>query len=212
LENFIPLPDDLRVAAIRGFAVARILGTMTALPAGNNQISTKSGVLNFPPNLLTETDRNNVLPALLESMILAFADVPTRGKAAFEAYGALIDYGTGGGRIYGFEVDGVFAEILGGGNYGNLKIVDQQRADAFMKDPAGRCSNAIAYLDANIKRYDHLDSTPLHPHSWRNEVGSVDPANTLTMELLGDLRKSYLQVREAIERFEESVRNQSAIV
>jgi hypothetical protein len=57
-----------------------------------------------------------------------------------------------------------------------------------------------------------LDSKPLSPKSWKNEVGSVDPADTLTMELLGDLRKSYLQVREAMERFEESVRNQSAIV
>jgi phosphoenolpyruvate carboxylase len=106
----------------------------------------------------------------------------------------------------GFEIDGVFAEILGGGNYGNLQIVDQQRADAFMKDPAGRCSNAIAYLDANIKHYDLLDSKPLHPHSWRNRVGSVDPVDTLTLELLSDLRKSYVKVREAIERFEESVR------
>jgi len=211
LENFIPLPDDLRVAAIRGFAVARILGTMTALPAGNNQISTKSGVLNFPPNLLTETDRNNVLPALLESMILAFADVPTRGKAAFEAYGALIDYGLGGRTTTDFQIEGVAAQILSTGDYGNVRVVDEARANALKNDPNGRIAHAIAYLDAIINHYDLLDSKPLSPKSWKNEVGSVDPADTLTMELLGDLRKSYIQVREAMERFEESVRNPSAI-
>jgi hypothetical protein len=206
LENFIPLPDASRHAAIRGFAVARILGAMTALPLGQNLVSTKKGVYKFPLNLLTETDRNNILPCLLESMILAFAEAPTRGKAAFEAYGALIDFGTGGGMADGFEVDGVFAEILGGGDYGDLQIVDRQRADAFMKDPAGRYSNAIAYLDANIKHYDLLDSKPLHPHSWRNQVGSVEPVDTLTLELMKDLRNCYVKVREAIERFEESAR------
>jgi hypothetical protein len=88
LENFIPLPDALRIAAIRGFAVSRILGTMTVEPKGQNQISTSAGIANFPKNLLTETDQNNILPVLLEAMILTFADAPIKGKSAFAAYGA----------------------------------------------------------------------------------------------------------------------------
>ena len=207
LENFVPLPDELRVAAIRGFAVSRILGAMTALPVGQNKIATDKGVFNFPTNLLTETDKNNILPALLEAMVLVFADAPTRGKAAFNAYGALLDYGTGGGMAAGFEIDGVTAQILKTGEYGNVEIVDAARADSLGNDPQTRIKNAIAYLDANIKRYDAIESRPMHPHSWRNQVGAVDPVDTMTRELLPDLRKGHVMVREALERFESLLSN-----
>jgi hypothetical protein len=205
LENFVPLPDELRVAAIRGFAISRILGTMTALPVGQNKIATENGVFNFPTNLLTETDKNNILPALLEAMVLIFAEAPTRGKAAFNAYGALLDYGTGGGMAAGFEIDGVTAHILKSGEYGKVEIVDDVRADSLRNDPQGRIKNAIAYLDANIKRYDAIESRPMHPYSWRNSNGTVDPVDTLTRELLPDLRRAYVMVREAIESFERSL-------
>ncbi len=207
LENFIPLPDELRVAAIRGFAIARILGSVTALPLGQNLISTEKGTFKFPANLLTETNKNNILPCLLEAMVLAFADAPTRGKAAFEAYGALVEYGTGGGMAAGFELDGIAAQILSTGDYGKVQIVDSARADSLRNDPAGRFKNAIAYLDANIKRFDVLDSEPMHPHSWRQKTGAVDPVDTMTRELITDLRKGHVMVRQAIERFERSLSN-----
>lgn len=202
LENFIPLPDDLRVAAIRGFAVARILGLATCSPNGINQISTKAGVFNFPRNFLTETDDDNVLPCLLESMVLTFAEAPTRGKAAFEAFGALIDFGTGGGMTSGFKIDGDVEHILRTGDYMNIAILDQTRADDLGQSASERVATAKAYLDGGIQFFDELDATKLHPHSWRNLVGSVEPATTLTRELLPDLRKGYVMVREAVEKFE----------
>ena len=204
LENFIPLPDPLRVASIRGYAVARILGAMTIELKGENRISTNAGVFGFPKNLLTETDQDNLLPALLEAMILSFADAPVKGKAAFDAYGALIEYGTGGGMAAGFEITGDAARILSSGDYGNVQILDQMRANALASDPQGRVANAIKYLDANIARYDRLDALPLNPLSWRNQVGSVEPVDTMTRELVKDLRKAYVQVREAVLRFENS--------
>jgi hypothetical protein len=204
LENFIPLPDALRIAAIRGFVVSRILGAMTVEPKGQNRISTSTGIFDFPKNLLTETDLNNFLPVLLEAMILTFAEAPTRGKAAFAAYGALIEYGTGGGTAAGFEIDGDVAKVLSTGEYGSIQIVDKQRADAFASDPAGRIQNAIKYLDANIARFDLIDSTQPDLRSWRNEVGSVEPVDTLTREILHDYRTACVQVREAILRFEKS--------
>ena len=204
LENFIPLPDSLRIAAIRGFAVARILGTVTAEPQGENKISTSAGVLGFPKNLLTETDRSNILPALLEAMILAFADAPIKGKAAFNAYGALIEYGTGGGLAAGFEITDEVARILSTGDYGNIQILDQMRAKALASDPQGRIRHALHYLDANIARYDALIAMPLDFRSWRNQVGCVEPVDTMSLELIGDLRKAYVQVKEAILRFERS--------
>ena len=208
LENFIPLPDELRVAAIRGFAMSRIFGTVTALPLGQNLISTQKGVFKFPRHLLTETDTSNILPCLLEAMVLTFADAATRGKAAFEAYGALLDYGTGGGMAAGFEIDGIAAQILQTGEYGQIEIVDAARADSLRNDPQGRMKSAIAYLDANIKRFDVLDSKPMASNSWRTSVGAVDPVDTLTRELLPDLRKGYVMVREALERFESFLNNE----
>jgi len=111
--------------------------------------------------------------------------------------------GTGGGTIAGFEVEGVFAKILRTGEYGTLQILDQKRADALRNDPQGRSSHGITYLDANLKRFDHLDSLPLHSRSLRNKVGSVDPVDTLTRELLPDLQLGFLTVRQALERFIE---------
>jgi hypothetical protein len=204
LENFIPLPDSLRISVIRGFAVSRVLGVMTVKPSGQNQISTSSGVFDFPKHLLTETDQSNFLPVLLEAMILAFADAPTKGKAAFNAYGALAEYGTGGGMAAGFEIDGEVARIMATGEYGLVKVLDPLRSTSLLTDSDGRVSNAIKYLDANIARYDSLEILPLSNKSWRNREGSVDPVDTLSLEMLGDLRKAYVQVKEAFIKFEKS--------
>jgi hypothetical protein len=213
LENFIPLPDSLRIAAIRGFAVARALGVVTADPLGENKISTIGKVHSFPKNLLTETDQSNILPVLLEAMILAFADAPIKGKAAFDAYGALIEYGTGGGMAAGFEIAGETARILSTGDYGNTQILDQTRASALAAGSGNRITEAIKYLDANIARYDGLDALPLDNRSWRNQVGSVEPVDTMTRELIGDLRKAYVQVKDALKRFEQgSAGNGTSVV
>jgi len=211
LENFVPLPDELRVAAIRGFAIARILGLTTCYPSGKNQISTKKGVFNFPENFLTETDENNVLPCLLEAMVLTFAEAPTRGKAAFEAYGALIDYGTGGGMTSSFKIDGIVEQILKTGDYGNITILDSNRGDSLGASSAERAANARAFLDGGIQWFDELDATELDPRSWRNIVGSVNPVDTLSREILSDLRKGYVMVREAIQQFESSLTGNKAV-
>jgi hypothetical protein len=202
LENFIPLPDELRRAAIRGFAVARILGTITALPDGQNRISSAKGVFDFPRYLLTQTNQNNFLPALLEAMILMFADAPTRGKAAFDAYGELVNYGLSGGRADDFSVVGDFARILGGEDHGSIKIVDEGRAKALLGDADGPKANALKYLEANLLDFANLEATPLSHKSWRNKVGQVDPPDTLRHEILHDLIAQYSKVRDAVARFE----------
>ena len=146
-------------------------------------------------------------PALLEAMILAFADVPTRGMAAFEAYGALINYGLGGGSTIGFEIEGLAARVLESGDYSGIQIVDEACANALINDPNGRIANAITYIDAGLQWFDTLDAKPLDPRSWRNFRGTVDPVDTMTRELIADLRSGYLMVREAIKRFERSLSN-----
>jgi hypothetical protein len=72
-------------------------------------------------------------------------------------------------------------------------------------DPQGRVANAIKYLDANIARFDAIETLPIDLRSWRNLVGTVEPVDTPTRELIHDLRKAYVQVREATHRFEKSL-------
>jgi hypothetical protein len=199
LENFVPLPDRLRLAAIRGFAVARATGLITAHTNEQNKISTDKGVSLFPKNLLTEYDKDNTLAVLLESMILTFAEAPTKGKAAFEAYKSLIELGTGGGGVSGFTVDGLFKDILHNGNYGTATIVDQDRANAISGATLQeRVERVTSYLVANMQRFDSLEVEVLNPRSWRNMVGSVEPVDTMTKEILKDLRHAYTEVLEAV--------------
>jgi hypothetical protein len=201
LQDFIPLPNWMRIAAMRGFAVARATGLITAYTNEQNKISTESGVYLFPRDLLTECDRNNILPALLEAMILIFGETPTKGKSAFDAYKALIELGTGGVSTQGFAVDGLFKRILHAGDYSSAVIVDQDRANAvFGGSLVDRALKVEEYLIANLQRFEYLDAEPLNPRSWRNSDGSVEPVDTMTKELLSDLRQAYGEVLDAVRK------------
>jgi hypothetical protein len=202
LENFIPLPDELRIAAIRGFAVARALGLVTAFEGKQNEISTSDGIYRFPKNLLTVYNTNNLLPALLESMILTFADAATSGKNAFNAYGALINYGLSEGGAGGFKVDRDLDRILKTGDYGRIKVVDQNKADVLLacNGRLERAEKVIEYLQRNIGRFEDLERSGPNSRSWRNEVGEVQPMDTLTHEILPDIRTAYGQVLDAVRR------------
>lgn len=213
LENFVPLPDEIRVAAIRGFAVARALGLITALEGQQNEISTSNGVYKFPKNLLTVYDQNNLLPALLESMILTFADAATMGKNAFNAYGALIEYGLSDGGAGTFKVDRDFERILRTGDYGRIKVVDEVKATALMASGSeiGRREVVKVYIESNLNRirtvmkqadpansYGDIVYDVDYRKSWRTKVGEVVPMDAMTLELSHDMEKAYSQVLAAI--------------
>jgi hypothetical protein len=139
-------------------------------------------------------------------MILSFADAPTKGQSAFNAYGALIGFGMGGGTS-DYSVEGLFHDVLTDGAYGEVEILDQKRADSLLSksSPIERADAAIAYLNKNLEHIDKIDSLPLDPKSFRNDVGSVTPTDTLSRELAGDIRKAYVQVREALKEFKTAV-------
>jgi hypothetical protein len=199
LENFIPLPDDLRLAAIRGFAVARSLGYMTADPEATNTIVGIEGVHSFPKWLLTATNQANILPALLESMILVFAETPTRGKAAFDAYRTMIELGSGGQTQTEFTARGDLKDYLLEGRLSRTPL-DNRRADALKAAHTvdERCNEIVKYLSANLDRFEDLRNQPLGNAHWRNNVGSIDPVDTISLELLKDLIKGYAEVRKAV--------------
>jgi len=95
---------------------------------------------------------------------------------------------------------GETARILSTGDYGNTQILDIARSNALSAGSGDRITEAINYINKNIARFDGLDAMPLDVRSWRNLVGSVEPVDTMTRELMGDLRKAYVQVKDALER------------
>lgn len=199
LENFIPLPDNLRVAAVRGFAVARALGLMSLETRAQNRIADREGEKFFPKWLLTPVDGNNLLPGLLEAMVLTFADASTKGKHAFDAYACLIEYGTGASVVGEFSVGGVLKHFLEHGDYDGINIVDKDRAAAVSGyDISTRAAAIIEYLQANIDRFEDLERTKPSKESWRNQQGTVEPVDTLSRELLRDMKTGYIEVREAV--------------
>ena len=202
LQEFVPLPYDLRIAAIRGFAVARVLGVMSAEDRDQNVIANRDGDKLFPKRLLTPTNRNNLLPALLEAMVLTFAEVSTKGRDAFAAYKSLIEYGVRDGFYGEFRVGGLLKHFIETGDYDGVRVVDQNRADFVAGDDRfERCAKIIEYLEHNIKRFENLGRSGPDPKSWRNSDGTVTPIDTLTHELLPDLMHAYAQVLDAVRKW-----------
>jgi len=199
LENFIPLPDGLRLAAIRGFAIARALGYCTANAREGNVIVNSEGIHEFPKQLLTVTNQNNILPALLEAMILTFADVPIKGKAAFNAYGALIDYGIGGGLVDQYELPSEMISFLNDNEF-VYDVVDSNRQEKIVaNDFDRRKENVLRYLDLYLNNLKRLDDQPQSKTYWRDSAGAVDPIDTLTLELMDDLTRGFTDVRTAVQ-------------
>jgi hypothetical protein len=198
LENFIPLPDQLRLSAIRGFAITRALGYCTASVDEVNRIVDHEGVHEFPKYLLTATNANNVLPALLESMVLTFADAPVKGKAAFNAYGALINYGMGGRSVDQYALPKEMISFLNDNEF-VYDVVDSNRQEKIVaNDFDQRKENVLRYFDLYLSNLKRLDEQPQLKTYWRDNSGSVDPTDTLLLELMSDLRRGYTDVRTAV--------------
>ena len=199
LEDFVPLHDESRRAMIRGFAVARMMGYITADPAHPVKISTATGTVDFPFPLLTHVSQNNILPALLEAFPLTLAAAPTRQVAAFDAYKRLHQLGVRQGATFSlpeevtkFVSDGVRS----------CQPVDQLAAErvggATSED---RKAAMITYLEANLARYRQIAAEPLTGQECRDQYGAVHPEDTLSHELIDDLTAGFEDVKSAIAAF-----------
>jgi len=200
LENFIPLPDELRRAAIRGFAIGRMLGYVTAETHAPNKISGVEKVYEFPKWLLTPVSVGNLLPALLESMVLCFADAPLKGKEAFGAYRELISLGMSDDLASeNFELNGGCLHFLKTGEHQRpiVDLVQAQKMDA--STPEERTKKLADYLKGNIDRYDKMNAKPIENTHWRTESGSVVPQETISLELMTDIKRSYELVLGAVQ-------------
>ena len=199
LEDAIPLSDETRRTIIRGFAVGRLLGFVTADPDKTLEISGKQGErYRFPEVLLTSSGVENLLPALLESIVLTYADVSTKGEKAFIAYQALHELGNKTGSK--FAVVGDLDDFLKNGNISQQRIVDQFRANFMLEATTfdARRDKLLANLDSNIGRYLALKDYSFNGREHRTKKGLVEPEHTQSIELLDDLLSGYQDVRSAV--------------
>ncbi len=204
LSKFIPLPSELLLAMIRGFAVARALGVMSRETQNQNVVADHDGDKLFPKYLLTPVDGNNLLPGLLEAMVLTFAEATAGSEHAFGAYGTLIEYGTNELGVGDFAVGGLLRHYLEFGDHNGVRIVDQDRANAVRGDNlSGRAERICEYLQRNIERFDDLERIVPDERSWRNSYGTVEPVDTLTFEILPQLQMAYKEVLDAVRHFHE---------
>jgi hypothetical protein len=103
--------------------------------------------------------------------------------------------------------------ILKTGDYGRIKVVDQDKADALLA-----CSNeeqrrnvVKTYIEVNLTRirtvveqanpansYGDIQYDVDYRKSWRTKVGEVVPMDAMTLELATDMERAYSQVLAAV--------------
>jgi hypothetical protein len=181
-----------------GFVVGRLLGFVTADDSKPIVISGEDGVEHrFPESLLTATSVEHLLPALLESFVLCFGDVATRGERAFDAYSQLFNLGDKVGPK--FVVRNELLKFVQDGQISDKRVVDRGRADSMMnEDRLERVKNLVDLLEANIDRYDELDNYPFTGLEHRSVGGELEIEQVMSLELLDDLRNGYKDVLSAI--------------
>jgi len=199
LEDFLPLPDEMRRSIIRGFAVARLLGFVTADPSVPVKISTDKGVLEFPSPLLTQVGQDNILPALLEAFVLTFASVTTIGEAAFKPYKRLYEIGSGVGAGVTFTAIGELKDFIESGSTAVTPVDEARRKSFTASTKEERCLKMVENLDTLLRRYNLIKGTEFTGQEHRTKTGNVVPEDTLSHELINDLIRCYGEVKAAIE-------------
>ena len=197
LEDFIPLPDHTRLAMIRGFAVARMLGYATADPTREVSITGTDGPLRFPFPLLTEVSQDNILPALMEAFVKCYGTVQVEHGAAFAPYERLYQLGEGSGKVY--MLHGEAETFLRDGTIA-FAAEDQSRYErACAETEEERTANLVTYLEENIKRFKTIKALPFSGQEIRNSDGTVTPEDAMTIELVDDLIHGYGEVLTSLK-------------
>lgn len=174
-------PLDALKSMIRGFAIARLCGYITAdvrRPieiTGPREPGDDREVVEFPWPFLSQVQKGTeVLPALLESHVQCYAEVSTKGLAAFEAYRRLFKLGDkglalGDDRDYLDDVK----ELLSGCDL-SYRCLDLGRASelaAVGNDINERRKAILAYLARNISYFERLEGADLTGRECRTESG-----------------------------------------
>lgn len=195
LDGFVPLPRPALESIVRGFAVARLCGYVTADLDRALRISAAPDEVEFPwPLLSRPREPNDILAVLLEGFALTFGMVSGAGFGAYEAYRRLHALGepTAQGTIHR-DLEHVLSE----GRPPHPTVAEEApKAEGSSRHE--RLATARKYLEANEGWF--LDQTNnrrngLHHRGADGRTESGVP----TMELADVFCKCYSELHESLD-------------
>lgn len=205
LDEFVPVPDSVLRALIRGFAVGRLLGYVTLDEGAGSSITTSKGVLKFPSPGLLPLGPDNTITNILASMPLVFTEVPTRRQESFEAYGALFDLGVTRDDLVQPEQFGVVGELklLIDEGRTTLDPLDTPRQTEVLAPGTrdGRLTECDAILQSNITRFADLMAAPYRGDEVVNAQGVIPREDSVTKEIAKHLFEEFSIVRSKITEY-----------
>jgi hypothetical protein len=208
LDEFIPVPEVVLRALIRGFAVGRLLGHVTLDEGKGSAIATREGTRKFPSPGMLPLGKNNTITNILASMPLVFTELPTIRQQAFAAYGALFDLGVTRSDLVQseqFEVVGDLRSLIDEGRTAVAPLDAARQREILAKDGRlGRAEECRNVLDSNIKRFTELSAKPYRGSEVVNAQGVVGWEDAVTKEIARFLVDEFTIVRDAIARYERS--------
>lgn len=197
LDGFVPLPRPVLESIVRGFAVARLCGYVTADIDRPVRISAHTNEVEFPwPLLSLLSDPNDILAGLLEGFSLTFGTVGGDGFSVYEGYSRLYDLGEpgGDGRLH----DDLKAVLANG--HPPHPTVANERPKVSGDTPEERQNSARRYLESNMAWFkdqetkrDKSDEGLAH----RGADGRAE-SGVPTMELAELFSKCYGQLHELL--------------
>ena len=197
LDGFVPLPRPVLESIVRGFAVARLCGYVTADIERPVQITAAPDTVEFPWPLLSRLkDSNDILPGLLEGFSLTFGMVNAKGFSAYEGYKRLHGLGapSGQGRLHE-DLQAVLAT-----GWPPHETVAEEFPKAEGDTPVERQMSARRYLAENMARFKDQEAKrgKSEEVAHRGMDGSAE-SGVPTMELAGLLGNCYRELHELLE-------------
>lgn len=201
LDEFIPLPENLTMALIRGFAVGRMVGLIDTADGSPIKISSLAGTFEFPEPGYSSTPREYALTSLLMSFSLSFLKVSQMREKAFAAYGELFNLGVPGHLEMNqleYKVSGELQLFLETGKTKASSIGTPQCEGSSKED---RITSAKEYLTDNIEFYSKLIDEPFKGDERVRTIVKWERNEIPVREAAELIRDQYKTVLSAIENF-----------
>ena len=202
LDEFIPVPQVVLRALIRGFAVGRLLGHISLDDGNGSAISTLTGPLKFPTPGMLPLGPDNTITNILASLPLVFTEIPTIRQKAFAAYGALFELGVARTDLIQpeqFDVVGELRSLLDNGRTNMVPVdADRQKEVTSGGTPESRLAECLAILKSNIDRFTGLANRSFDGREVVNAQGVVEWEDAVTKEIASYLVDEFTIVRDKI--------------
>ena len=196
LDGFVPLPRAALESIIRGFAVARLCGYVTADIDKPMRITTEQGVAEFPWPLLSRLSHaDDILAVLLEGFSLTFGMVGSDGFSAYDGFKRLYDLGESAAQgLIHRDLEKVFET---GAPPHPTVAAEQPKARG--TTPQERRNAARSYLEANEGWFWDQKTKRAEGKIFHKGADGRTEAGVPTMELADLFGKCYSELHKLLE-------------